>query len=99
MPRVKLGVSFENAGEQQLKNIAANPGLSRALLARRPAALHPAARRLEQFSVQLNHGLVMRGLVPRIHARKKHRIAGTSPGTSPAMTMERWFDTTGTCSS
>ena len=33
----------------------------------------------------------MRGLVPRIQA-KKPWIAGTSP----AMTKERWFDTTGT---
>ena len=30
----------------------------------------------------------MRGLVPRIQAKKKHWIAGTSP----AMTNERWFD-------
>ena len=37
----------------------------------------------------------MRGLVPRIQAKKKHWIAGTSP----AMTKERWFDTIGTRSS
>jgi hypothetical protein len=44
----------------------------------------------QRSSVQLNHWLVMRGLVPRIHTKKKHWIAGTSPAT----TMKRWFDTT-----